>query len=359
MNDEGFIRRCFDLARLGAGAVSPNPMVGAVLVHNGKIIGEGWHQRWGAAHAEPNCLQSVSAENRRHIPYSTLYCNLEPCSHHGKTPPCSDLILEHGVKKVVVSNVDPNPLVAGKGLAKLKNAGVEIIQGILEAEGIWLNRVFFNWISKRRPWIILKWAQSADGFMGQKGERVAISSPPTARLVHRWRSESDAILVGTETAVCDNPRLDNRFYFGKPPLRIAFDLHRKIPASHHLFDDVQETWIYGGAPIADFTNESQRLVFENTRFIPSQGIIAISDLLETLRQDNRASLLVEGGANLLSRFLSAGYWDEIRVIENARNQRRGIAAPLLPEEAKLMDSFQIGADKVRIFTRQFEAHEDH
>jgi len=341
MNDELFIRRCLDLASLGAGSVSPNPMVGAVLVHQGEIIGEGWHRRWGEAHAEVNCLQSVLPINQSLIPYSTLFCNLEPCAHFGKTPPCADLILAHKIPRVVVSNTDPNPLVAGKGLEKLKNAGVEVVKGVLEAEGLWLNRAFFTWIIQQRPRVILKWAQTIDGFLGKKEERTAISSPEALRLVHRWRAECDAILVGSNTALLDNPRLDVRYYLGKNPLRVVFDTQGKIPASHHVFDDFTETWIFGS------THKEAK--YAKTKFISTEKNILIPTILEALKNSGRAILLVEGGANVLDQFLEIGIWDEIRVLEHSRRLGTGVPAPKIPETAVLKEQFQVGEDTVRIF----------
>ena len=185
---ELFMRRCFDLARLGAGRVSPNPIVGAVLVHEGKIIGEGRHEQFGKAHAEVNALRSVRPENRALIQQSTLYCSLEPCFHHGKTPPCVDLIIQEKIPQVVIACTDPNPLVAGQSIAKLRNAGVEVVTGMLEQEGRSLNRPFFKWIQKKEPWVILKWAQSSDGFLGKAGERTPVSGPAALRLGHRWRA---------------------------------------------------------------------------------------------------------------------------------------------------------------------------
>ena len=345
MSDERYIQRCFQLAKLGAGHVSPNPLVGAVLVHAGKIIGEGWHQQYGGPHGEVNCIRSVSPENQALIPLSTLYCNLEPCSHFGKTPPCADLILQHKIPKVVVSNTDPNPLVAGKGLAKLRANGVEVIEGMLEAEGLWLNRSFFTWILACRPFVCLKWAQSADGFIGKTDARIPISSPMALRLVHRWRSELDAILVGTHTAVLDNPKLDARHYSEKKPLRIAIDVQGKIPETHHLLDDSGATWIFGKDRSDDEGD------FKNTRFFPLEGQLSIPDLLEKLKQANRASLLVEGGANLLNQFIQNGIWDEIRVVENNQRLGEGVSAPKLPADAVLKDQFQLETDQVRIFAR--------
>lgn len=340
MNDEQFIRRCFDLARLGAGSVSPNPMVGAVLVHEGKIIGEGWHQKYGEAHAEVNCVRSVSSENQSLIPYSTLYCSLEPCFHFGKTPPCVDLILEQKIPRVVVANGDPNPKVAGQSLAKLRAAGVEVVAGILEEQGHWLNRAFFTWIEKKRPHIILKWAQTSDGYLGKPGERTPISGPAALRLVHRWRSESDAILVGTTTALADNPRLDTRFFFGKNPLRLVFDREGKIPSDFHLLDDSTETWVFG---------KKREGHFSTTDFFQNEDKILIPNLLEKLFETNRATLLVEGGAHVLAQFLENGYWDEIRIIENSRRLSGGLPAPAIPPTAILKEQFDVGHDRAFIF----------
>jgi diaminohydroxyphosphoribosylaminopyrimidine deaminase / 5-amino-6-(5-phosphoribosylamino)uracil reductase len=343
-NDQHFMRRCFDLAERGGGQVSPNPMVGAVLVFEDKIIGEGWHQKWGEAHAEVNCFRSVSPENQHLVARSTLFCSLEPCSHFGKTPPCADLILEKRIPRVVVSNVDPNPLVAGRGLEKLRAAGVLVESGVLEAEGQWLNRAFFTWMREKRPHIVLKWAQSADGFIGRVGERTAISGPAIRRLVHRWRAECDAILVGTTTALVDDPRLDARFFGSKNPLRVAIDLEGKIPPTHHFFDGSAETWVFG-KPRAE-------LEAACARFFPAESNLLIPNVLSQLRDANRAILLVEGGAHLLHQFLEIGLWDEIRVIENARRLGGGIPAPGTPTTAILHESFRVADDVVRVFSKK-------
>lgn len=343
MSDERFLRRCFQLARLGAGSVSPNPMVGAVLVQEGRIIGEGWHQRYGGPHAEVNCIAAVRPEDRPMIRSSTLYCSLEPCFHYGKTPPCVDLVLREGIPRVVVSNIDPNPKVGGQSLAKLRAAGVEVREGVLEAEGYALNRAFFTWIAQKRPYIHLKWAQSSDGFIGRAGERVAISGPPALRYVHRLRSESDAILVGFQTALTDNPRLDTRYYPGKNPLRIAFDRKGQLPPDHHLLDDSTATWLY--AP-------ERPGAWAQTRFLGKGGdITAIPDLLQHLSEAGRAILLVEGGAEVHREWLEAGYWDAITVIQNERPLRNGIAAPRIPAEAVLTEQLALGADRIFTYER--------
>lgn len=342
-SDEQFMRRCFDLARLGAGAVSPNPMVGAVLGHGGRIIGEGWHRQFGRAHAEVNAVNAVAPADRRLIPQATLYCSLEPCFHYGKTPPCVDLILENNIPEVVVANTDPNPLVGGQSLQKLQAAGVRVRKGVLEAEGRYLNRAFFTWIEHARPHIVLKWAQSADGYLGRRGERTAISGPLAQRLVHRWRSESDAILVGATTALTDNPRLDNRLWFGKKPLRIALDFKGKIPPEAQLLDDSAPTWILG--PLHSGA-------WRQTGFPDINPSHWIPELLQKLKAANRAILLVEGGANILQQFLDLDLWDEIRVVENPQRLDGGVAAPAPPAHAALRACFRLGDDRVQILVRQ-------
>ena len=320
-----FIRRSFDLARLGAGSVSPNPMVGAVLVFEGKIIGEGLHEKYGSAHAEVNCLSSVSVDNQRLISRSTLFCNLEPCHHFGKTPPCVDLILAKKIPRVVISNLDPNPLTAGKSVEKMRRAGIEVTTGILEKEGQHLNRAFFTWIEKKRPFVILKWAESVDGFLAKTGERTAISGPVSQRLSHRWRSEIDAILVGTTTALVDDPALSNRYFFGKNPLRIMVDFEKKVPKTARIFDGSAETWV-----------------------IEKSDKPLIVNILEKMTAAGKAILMVEGGRNLLEQFIEAGAWDEARVFVSKNAIGEGLAAPKL-RWAELESTGQIGDDRLDIF----------
>jgi diaminohydroxyphosphoribosylaminopyrimidine deaminase / 5-amino-6-(5-phosphoribosylamino)uracil reductase len=330
--------RCLQLAQYGAGRVAPNPMVGAVLVHEGRVIGEGWHQRYGGPHAEVQCIASVSTQDRALIPFSTLYCSLEPCNHFGKTPPCTDLVLQERIPEVVVCNTDPNPLVAGSGLERLRAAGVRVETGLLEAEGLWLNRVFFTWITRKRPYIILKWAQSSDGRMGRPGERTPVSDPPVLRYVHRLRSETDAILVGGQTALTDNPRLDNRFFpLGPAPLRIAYDRAGQLPTTHHLLDDSTETWLVSPERPGRFT---QTLFMEDG---------TIGGLLHRLQEAKRSSLLVEGGADTHRRWLEAGQWDEIQIIQNHRVLGTGIPAPKVPDGAIFVKFMPFGMDTVSIY----------
>jgi diaminohydroxyphosphoribosylaminopyrimidine deaminase/5-amino-6-(5-phosphoribosylamino)uracil reductase len=315
-------------------------MVGAVLVQEGRIIGEGWHERYGQAHAEVNAVRSVAAADRHLIPSATLYCNLEPCFHYGKTPPCVDLVLQEGIRKVVISNTDPNPKVAGQSVQKMRAAGIEVLTGILEEEGAFLNRAFFTWIAQKRPYIILKWAQSADGYIGRMGEQTAISGPLTQRLSHRWRSEADAILVGAQTALVDNPRLDNRLFPGPSPLRILLDRQGIVPSTHHLLDDSRPTWIAGPARTGNF---SQTQFFD----LPQEN--GLQALLELLYQSGKAILYVEGGATTHQRFIDAGLYDELLVITNTQLYLgNGIPAARAKGGVALRESDYIGADRVDV-----------
>lgn len=284
---ERMMRRCLELALRGRGAVSPNPMVGAVLALGERVLGEGWHRAYGGPHAEVNCFDAVCAADRPLIPQATLYCNLEPCSHYGKTPPCADLILRMGVRRVVVGCGDPNPEVAGKGIARLRAGGVTVTDGVLAEEARDLNIAFFYWITHRRPYVILKWAESADGFIARRGERTPISAPLALRLGHRWRAEADAILVGARTALLDDPALTTRFFPGKNPLRLALDPHAALPRSALLLDDAAPTWIYGPERAGDW---------RQTRFIPFEAErLDWRKLLDDLAQAGKAILLVEAG----------------------------------------------------------------
>lgn len=239
------MHRCLQLARLGAGAVAPNPMVGAVLVHEGRIIGEGYHRQYGCPHAEVDCLQSVLEGDKHLIPQSILYVSLEPCAHFGKTPPCADLIIGHKIPHVVVGCRDPFPAVNGKGIEKLQAAGTHVEAGVLEAACRKLNERFFTFHQQHRPYVVLKWAQTADGKMAKDGpERLLISNAMTNRLVHRWRSEEMAILVGTNTAWADNPSLTTRLWPGPNPVRLVVDLHLRLPKNLHLFDASAPTLVF-------------------------------------------------------------------------------------------------------------------
>lgn len=306
--DEIYMKRCLNLARFGAGSVAPNPMVGAVIVYQDRIIGEGYHRRCGEAHAEVNAIAAV--RDKKLLKEATLYVNLEPCSHYGKTPPCAELIIREGIPRVVVGTLDPFPEVAGRGVRMLLDAGVEVAVGILEKESMALNRFFITVQTRRRPYVILKWAQSADGFIDRirKTETelpVQFSTPATRRYVHRLRSEVSAIMVGTHTAVLDNPSLTVRHWAGRSPVRVVLDRSLRIPASSHLFDGTIRTLVFTEREATDRTN----VEYISADF--SKPVV--QQVLNVLFEQKINSLLVEGGAMLHKSFLDAGLFDEIRI----------------------------------------------
>ncbi|GIV33274.1 MAG: riboflavin biosynthesis protein RibD [Chitinophagales bacterium] len=289
--DEKYMLRCLDLAALGAGRVAPNPMVGAVLVYAGRIIGEGYHKAFGEPHAEVHAIAAVPRELNPRIPESTLYVNLEPCNHQGKTPPCTDFILRAGIKKIVIANVDPNPVVSGKGIHRLRQAGCMVISGVLEGAGAWLNRRFFTFHKKKRPYIMLKWAQTKDGFFARKtGRQDWITGETARRLVHRWRSEESAILVGSGTVLTDNPRLTNRLWWNAAqPMRVIIDRYLRVPPSAHVFDDTgQQVLVY------NLKKEDKNGHITYIR-IPD-GPELLHAMLNDMYRRGILSLMVEGGA---------------------------------------------------------------
>ena len=321
--DQLYMTRAIALARLGAGQVAPNPMVGAVLVHDNRIIGEGWHQKFGQAHAEVNCINSVSPENQSLIAAATLYVTLEPCAHFGKTPPCSDLIIQQKIHKVVVGCTDPFPEVAGKGIRKMRDAGIEVVTGLLEKECRDLNKRFFTWVIQKRPYIILKWAQTANGkIAGVSNERLLISNEYTNRRVHQWRSEEASILVGTHTALQDNPALTNRLWEGKNPVRMVLDMSLRLPPTLKLFDQEARTIVFN-----DIREEERGMIF--FKKISNNGDVLLQ-ILDTCYQMGLQTILVEGGSRLLKSFIEQGLWDEARVISNETMRvPHGLAAPSL------------------------------
>ncbi|MEJ8819123.1 bifunctional diaminohydroxyphosphoribosylaminopyrimidine deaminase/5-amino-6-(5-phosphoribosylamino)uracil reductase RibD [Lacibacter sp. H407] len=341
--DEQYMQRCIELARKGAGSVAPNPMVGAVLVCNDEIIGEGWHQQYGQAHAEVNCVAAViptkegSADQR--IQHSTLYVSLEPCAHFGKTPPCSDLIIKHKIPKVVIGCRDPFKEVDGKGIEKLKAAGVEVIVDVLKDECIDLNKRFFTFHQQQRPYIILKWAQTKNGIMASKSsERLLISNEMTNRLVHQWRSEEASILVGTNTALLDDPQLTSRYWPGKQPVRLVLDKHLRLPNTLKLFNDEARTIIFNSIKDGEEGNVRYYQLPTDAETVPA--------LLNALYQLNINSVLVEGGAQLLKSFIAAGLWDEARIITNEQlTVVDGLAAPQLTNAVQTGEQL-IGIDRI-------------
>lgn len=344
MNDAIFIERCLQLAEKGKGNVAPNPMVGAVLVHEGRIIGEGFHQQYGQAHAEVNCFDSVAAQDKQLITDATIYVSLEPCAHYGKTPPCAHRIVSEKVKRVVICNKDPFEKVAGKGIQILKENHVEVFSGILENGGAWLNRRFFTFHQEQRPYIILKWAQTENGFFAPKDRsRFQLTDEYSSRLSHQWRSEESAILVGFTTAKNDNPQLINRFGQGAQPLRIAIDKDLKLPQSHHLFNQAYPTWI---------VNQHHEETKEHIRFMQLDFAESIvPQLLEKLYQANKLSLIVEGGVQLLQSFIDANLWDEARIFESPNVLSEGILAPMLPHSTKVFQT-ELRQDTLSVYLHQ-------
>ena len=332
-----FMQRCLDLAQKGMGNVSPNPMVGAVLVHDNKIIGEGYHQKFGSAHAEVNCLNSVV--DKELIPFSTLYVSLEPCSHFGKTPPCANLILENKIKKVVIATTDFSSKVNGKGISLLKENGVEVIDGILKTEAIELNKRFFFAQENKQPYVILKWAQSKDGFISKNNEQIQISSEMTNTLVHQWRHEEDAIWVGFNTANIDNPKLNVRHVIGQNPIRVILDKNLSLPTHLNLFDHSQTTFIYNFKK-----NENEKL----THFIKIDSENYLSQMLNHLFQQNISSVLIEGGTKLLQEIIDSNLWNEIRLINSPIELKEGVKSPVIHNE-RLEKSFRIDQDLIQLY----------
>ena len=337
-----YMQRCLELAQLGLGSVAPNPMVGSVIVHNDQIIGEGYHRKYGQAHAEVNAINSV--QDKELLKDSTLYVNLEPCSHYGKTPPCADLIVRMGIPRVVIGTIDTNDKVCGKGVEKLKQAGIEVTVGVLEEECHHLNRAFFTYHNQQRPYIILKWAQTRDLFIDR--ERAAnptrnwISNRGTTQLAHKWRTEIDVLLVGYNTALNDNPQLNARLWAGKSPVRAVIDPNLALPHSLHLFDGQQPTLVFNLNKNGDESNISYIKIKE--------GNVA-EQVAREIYNRQLQTLMVEGGAKTLDIFLSANLWDEARVITGDKFFGTGIAAPRIAKEPS--EVADLLGDKVSVYYR--------
>lgn len=321
------MRRALELASLGLGYVSPNPLVGCVVVHDGRIVGEGWHQKYGGPHAEVNAIREVNDEDL--LPDATVYVNLEPCSHFGKTPPCADLLVEKRVKRVVIANRDPNPKVAGQGIERLRAAGIDVTEGVLSREGRWLNRRFFTAMEKRVPYVTLKWAETADGFMASSTRKpVWISNERSRQRVHQWRAEEDAVLVGAGTAEIDNPRLNVRDWTGRNPVRVVLDPKLRLPSSLHLFDRSQATLSYNCI-------KSDRK--DNLEFIQVREENFLHEVLADLLLRGVGSVMVEGGPHTMQKFIEAGLWHEARVFRSEELLKEGIPAPRMTTEAVMTD----------------------
>jgi diaminohydroxyphosphoribosylaminopyrimidine deaminase/5-amino-6-(5-phosphoribosylamino)uracil reductase len=336
MNPTLFMQRALDLAERGKGAVRPNPLVGCVLVHEGKIIGEGYHEQYGGPHAEVNAIASVT--DPKLLEEATAYVSLEPCSHFGKTPPCANLLIEKGIKSVVVATLDPNPLVAGKGVKLLEDAGIAVQVGLLEKEARWQNRRFFCQQEKKRPYLILKWAQTQDGFIARENfDSKWISCPQSRQLVHQWRAEEQAILVGKNTALHDNPRLNVRDWTGSDPIRVVLDSNLELPADLHLFDQQIPTLCYN-------LLKSEKLPNLEWVQLPQ---LSPEALLADLHTRQIQSVLIEGGSQTITQFLAAGLWDEARVFTAPIQFERGIAAPKLTQTPT--ESHAIGEDQLDFY----------
>ena len=322
--DEKYIRRCIELATYGLCNATPNPMVGAVIVHDGKIIGEGYHARCGEGHAEVNAFRSVKDEKL--LKKSTLYVSLEPCSHYGKTPPCADLIISKGITRVVVGCIDPFPQVSGRGIQKLRNASIDVTVGVLEDECKDLIKRFITFNTQKRPYITLKWAESADGFIDknrESGSPVVLSTPITSMYVHKQRAEHKAILVGRKTALLDNPSLSTRNWYGTNPLRLVIDNTLSLPSDLNLFDHSTPTFVF----TKNKKTEEKNLEYITLDF--SNDIIP--QILTVLYEKKIQSLIVEGGTTLLQSFINSGLWDEIFVEHSEKILDEGMKSPIIPK----------------------------
>lgn len=339
--------RCLELAEKGAGYVAPNPVVGAVLVHNGRIIGEGYHRQYGHAHAEVNCINSVNTEDKSKIKDAVLYVSLEPCAHFGKTPPCTDLIIANKIPEVVIGCHDPFKEVDGKGIKNLQAAGVNVRYGILEKECQQMNKRFFTYHTQHRPYIILKWAETGDRKIAATGtERLFISNDQTNRLVHKWRSEEASILIGTNTALLDDPELTTRHWEGPSPVRLVVDMELKLPLSLKIFNDKQKTIVFNTIK----HEENGHLNFCQV----TEDVNLVLQIVNALYQMKIQSVIVEGGAQLLQSFIDEGMWDEARVIKNENLIiQHGLAAPELPVRGARQE-MRIVSDRIHTYFK--EAH---
>jgi diaminohydroxyphosphoribosylaminopyrimidine deaminase / 5-amino-6-(5-phosphoribosylamino)uracil reductase len=338
------MKRCLELAQHGMGWVAPNPMVGCVIVHNDKRIAEGWHRQYGGPHAEVDAINNCLHPELLHE--STLYVNLEPCAHFGKTPPCADLIIEKKIPYVVIGCQDPNPLVRGKGVRKLIEAGVDVKIGIEEEASLFLNRRFITSMKEQRPYVILKWAQSADGFIDhvrsdENPSPAGISSADSLKLSHQWRADEAAIMVGTNTVLADNPRLTVRHVTGTNPVRVTFDSKGRIPHSAAILDGSAPTIVFNAEK--NYTTESAEFVCIDFDENP------LKQALAELNERRLQSVLVEGGAAILKQFIESGLWDEARVFYASAELKHGVPAPEFPYAAT--ESFHSATDMVKIFYR--------
>ena len=338
---EYFIEKCISLARKGILNVSPNPMVGCVIVYDGEIIGEGYHKEYGKNHAEVNAINSV--KDKSVLKNSILYVNLEPCCHHGKTPPCTDIIIKYNIPKVVIGCIDTFSKVSGQGIKKLKNSSVEVIYGVLEKDCIELNKRFFCYHIKKRPYIILKWAKSKDNFIAPINQEKSfwMTSDESKKLVHNWRAEEDAILVGRKTVVADNPSLTVRECEGKNPIRIVIDKELSLNEKSNVFDDQAETIVF---------NNIKTAIIDKITYLKADFNNLNKGILKQLYNRDILSLIIEGGAFTINSFIENGLYDEIRVFTTNKVLENGIKSPNIPE-IKNSKNITINNDKLEIFIR--------
>jgi diaminohydroxyphosphoribosylaminopyrimidine deaminase/5-amino-6-(5-phosphoribosylamino)uracil reductase len=346
--DKYYMRRCLQLARCAAGSTSPNPQVGAVIVCDGRIIGEGYHVRAGEPHAEVNAVRSVKPVDRCLLQQSTIYVTLEPCSHYGKTPPCCDLIIKEGIRRVVIGTTDNNECVNGAGIARMKKAGIDVVVGVLEDECLSINHPFFTYNRSARPSITLKWAQTADGFIDierKEGAPLHISTPVSQVAVHKLRAMHDAILVGTRTALLDNPSLNLRHWTGRAPLRLVVDRAGVLPPSLNLFDGSLPTVVYTAREIVGkFGKNVEQIVLDFSNDVLPQ-------ILSHLHSLKIQSLLVEGGAKLLQSFIDASLWDNVRVeINRSLAVGEGVSAPVI-SKVYLAEQKKCGGNDILLFAK--------
>ncbi len=331
------MRRCIELAKNGLGTTYPNPMVGSVIVYNNKIIGEGWHKKSGEPHAEVNAIRSV--KNKSLLEKATIYVSLEPCSHFGKTPPCCDLIILNKIPNVVIGTVDSNIKVAGNGIKKLIEAGAKVTVGVLGAECYELNKRFFTFHEKKRPYVILKWAESKDGFIAplktlrKEQKPVWITNEFSRQLVHKWRSEDQAILVGTQTVIDDNPKLDVRDWKGNNPVKVIIDQNNRIPLESQVFEGQSKTIVFSKTLPK---NKKENCIFEIVDFEKN-----IADqILQSLYKHQIQSIIIEGGQKTLQTFIDEDIWDEARIFIGTNYFEKGIKAPIIPFKNKSKSSIE-------------------
>lgn len=344
LQHEKYMQRCLELARMGMGAVSPNPLVGAVVVCENRIIGEGFHERYGAAHAEVNAVNAVLGKHANAVELlkkSTIYVSLEPCAHYGKTPPCADLIIKYEIPKVVIGCRDPFDQVDGKGIQKLTGAGISVTTGVFERQCLELNKRFFTRVQKQRPYIILKWAKTNDGYFApEDGSQKWITSALSKKLVHRWRSEEDAVLVGKNTVKADNPKLNVRDWAGKDPVRIIIDRNLDLAPDLNVFDQSQRTIVFNALKTEthEYTKFIQLEDFDH--YLPQ--LIAYQLFIMDIQ-----SIIIEGGVQTLNLFLKAGLWDEARVFTGPQSWKSGLRAPELPFAPS--ETIHLSPDELQIF----------